>query len=472
MNSNNEQFAPFERRMIDAGLPPIFIDNFAYYYDRLCHGDEGLIPESAIQPVCDLPDADTLDCQTAEIGARAIGRSVIIKLNGGLGTSMGLREAKSLLKIKDGLTFLDIIAQQALHAGVPLVLMNSYATDEDSLEALARYPDLNDGLPLSFLQHKEPKVVQTDLSPVEWPADPELEWCPPGHGDIYTALVTSGMLDGLLARGVEYAFVSNADNLGAVLDAGILGFFAQSGAPFLMEVADRTPADRKGGHLARQAQDGRLILRESAQCPPEDEEVFQDIDRYKYFNTNNLWLHLPSLKQTLVERDYRLKLPLIRNKKTVDPRETQSTKVYQLETAMGSAISIFDGALALRVPRSRFAPVKRTDDLLAIRSDAYVLTDDYRVVLAAERNDIPPDVALDPEYYRLVGQLDERFGPDVPSLINCERLEVRGDFAFGHSIAIRGWVQLENPNPYQKQVPNYAVLEDVQLAMLQGSLAS
>lgn len=470
MRDYNKQFTPFAQRMMAADLPPIFIDNFAYYYDRLCQGDEGLISEADIRPVCNLADAESLDCRTAEIGAEAMRRAVIIKLNGGLGTSMGLREAKSLLVIKNEMTFLDIIARQALHAGVPLVLMNSFATDKDSLDRLQRYPTLNDGLPLSFLQHKEPKIVRADLSPVDWPADPELEWCPPGHGDIYTALETSGMLDQLLARGVEYAFVSNADNLGAVLDAGILGYFVTSGAPFLMEVADRTAVDRKGGHLAQRT-DGRLILRELAQCPAVDVVAFQDIGRYQYFNTNNLWLHLPSLKRYLIDSHFRLKLPLIRNSKTVDPRELDSTGVYQLETAMGSAISVFDGALALRVPRSRFAPVKRTDDLLAIRSDAYLLTDDYRIILAPERHNIPPNVALDIDYYRVVSQLDERFVAGTPSLIECDRLEVRGDFAFGASITIRGEVVLENPNPQQQRVPSHAVLDDVTLKLVEALLA-
>lgn len=468
MTDDKHNFAPFTRKMIAAGLPPIFIDNFAYYYGRLCQGDEGLIGEADILPVAELPDSEALSCETTALGAQAIGRAVIIKLNGGLGTSMGLREAKSLLVIKDDLTFLDIIARQALHAGVPLVLMNSYATEAASLARLSRYPDLNNGLPLGFLQHKEPKVAREDLSPVAWPADPELEWCPPGHGDIYIALVTSGMLDQLLARGVEYAFVSNADNLGAVLDPAILGYFAQSGTPFLMEVADRTPADRKGGHLAQQA-DGRFVLRELAQCPPEDVNAFQDIGRYRYFNTNNLWLHLPSVKRILEEGNYRLKLPLIRNSKSVDPRDLTSTPVYQLETAMGSAISVFEGAQAIRVPRSRFAPVKRTDDLLAIRSDAYVLTEDYRVVLAPERDQVPPDISLDPDHYRMVGDLDERFAAGTPSLIDCAHFTVKGDFAFGRSVVIRGTVTLENPNPEQQFVPHHTRLEDITLSVMEAS---
>lgn len=452
-------FAPFADRMRDAGLPEIFIASFAHYYDQLVRGEDGLIPETSIEPVKNLPDARAFSAELAKIGQEAVSRTAIIKLNGGLGTSMGLRYAKSLLPVKDGLTFLDIIANQALLAGVPLVLMDSFVTHDDSMAVLANYPDLNNGLPGGFVQNKEPKIDKETLAPAEWPADPSLEWCPPGHGDLYVSLVTSGMLDRLLDEGYEVAFVSNADNLGAVLEPAILGYFVANELPFLMEVARRTESDRKGGHLARQ-KDGGLILRELAQCPTGDLDAFQDIARYRYFNTNNLWINLPVLKQVLAERDHFLGLPMIRNVKPVDPRDLDSSPVYQLETAMGSAIAVFEGAEAIQVPRARFAPVKRTDDLLAIRSDAYVLTDDYRVVLAAEREDAPPVVELDNDHYRLVMDLDERFPAGPPSLVGCDRMRVRGDLRFGAGVCLRGDVSLHNRASEQRQVPDGLLLHD------------
>ncbi len=439
-------FAPFSERMRAAGLPEVAIRTFAHYYEQLAAGNTGLVPESSIEPVSELADAESLPAALAEAGRQHLSRSVIVKLNGGLGTSMGLSTAKSLLVVKNGLTFLDIIARQALHQGVPLVLMDSFNTQADSLAALAAYEGLRGEIPLDFLQHKIPKVVQTDLSPAECPDEPELAWCPPGHGDIYTALMTSGMLDRLLARGIEYAFVSNADNLGAVLDAGILGYFADKQLPFMMEVADRTAADRKGGHLA-QAADGRLILRESAQCPPADQAAFQDIDRYRYFNTNNLWLHLPSLAAILAEKEGILGLPMIRNGKTLNPRDPSSTPVYQLETAMGSAIPVFAGAGAIRVPRSRFAPVKTTADLLGVRSDSYVLTADYRVVTNPTRARGALVIDLDDRFYRLIDDLEARFPEGPPSLIDCEKLVVRGDITFRQGIGIRGCLTIDNPSP-------------------------
>ena len=291
-------FAPFADQMRDAGLPQIVIDSFRYYYGLLIEGATGYIGRDEAGPVATLADYANLTRRDADAGARSLNRAVVLKLNGGLGTGMGMDGPKSLLVVKNGLTFLDIIVNQVVHlrqttgARLPLVLMDSYNTKEESLAALARHTDFHQDLPLDFLQHKQPKIWKETLTPVEWPADPEKEWCPPGHGDIYSALVTSGTLEKLLSAGYEYAFVSNSDNLGAELDLQILGYVAAHQVPFLMEVADRTASDRKGGHLA-QRPDGQLILRESAQCPPAEEAEFQDIRRYRYFNTNNLWINLP-----------------------------------------------------------------------------------------------------------------------------------------------------------------------------------
>jgi UTP--glucose-1-phosphate uridylyltransferase len=425
------------------GLPDIVIDNFRFYYEQLASGQTGLIPESAIEPVASLPDADlfSADADLVTAGKSALPQTVIFKLNGGLGTSMGLTKAKSLLTVRDGLTFLDIIARQAIGGGNPLVLMNSFSTRDDSLAALASYTALHGDIPLDFLQHKVPKIVRADLSPATYADNPDLEWNPPGHGDIYIALVTSGMLDTLLNAGYRYAFVSNSDNLGAVMDTAILGYFAANALPFMMEAADRTESDKKGGHLARRA-DGQLVLRESAQCPAEDEAAFQDVTRHRYFNTNNLWLNLPALKALLDAKHNVLGLPMIRNAKTVNPRDASSTPVYQIETAMGSAIGVFAGAGAVRVSRSRFAPVKASSDLLAVRSDAYELTADARIVLNPQRA-VPPVIKLDSDYYKLIDALEKRFPFGAPSLINCDQLQLDGDVRFGRNITITGSVHLK-----------------------------
>jgi len=435
-------FAPFAEKMAAASLPEIAIRNFRQHYAELYEGRTGLIPEDTIMPVETLPDAENLPPELAGVGRAALARTVMLKLNGGLGTGMGLEKAKSLLVVKEGLTFLDIIARQALETGVPLVLMNSSYTRDDSLEALRRYPALWGEIPLDFAQHMVPKVDAATQGPAAWSQEPELEWCPPGHGDIYPSLVSSGMLATLLEAGYEHLFTSNADNLGAVIDVSILGYFAAQQLPFMMEVADRTEADQKGGHLAGRPEGGYL-LRETAQCPPDDLEAFQDVARHRYFNTNNLWISLRALAGMMARNGGVLDLPTIQNRKTIDPRDRASSPVIQLETAMGAAIALFAGAGALRVPRTRFAPVKTTNDLLGVRSDAYLLTEDWRVMLDPRRGGEPPVVDLDPRYYRLVDDFEARFPYGPPSLVACERLTVRGDVVFGPGVVCRGEVEIE-----------------------------
>ena len=417
------------------------IDVFAHYYRELEAGATGMLPEADIEPVADLPRAADLP-DPPDGGKDALGRTVMIKLNGGLGTSMGMTRAKSLLEVKDGLTFLDIVVRQTQQLGVPLALMNSFATSEDTMRFVReRYPDAD---VREFLQNKEPKLLVDDLVPAEWPADPELEWAPPGHGDIYVALQASGMLRSLLDDGYEAAFVSNSDNLGAVLDPKLAAAFLDSGAPFLMEVVPRTKADRKGGHLARRREDGRLVLRETAQTPEEDREALQDVGRHRYGNTNNLWVNLVALDRVLRERSGVLGLPMIVNRKTVDPADESSPEVFQLETAMGAAIEVFEGAEAVEVSRTRFAPVKTTNDLLVLRSDFYVLTEDVHVVPADGREPGSIFVDLDPDHYKLLRDFDARFPAGPPSLVRASRFVVRGDVTFGPDVAVEGETELES----------------------------
>jgi UTP--glucose-1-phosphate uridylyltransferase len=453
-------------KMRREGVADAAVDTFAHYYRRLRDGDTGVLAEAEIEPVRDAPHAEDLP-EAGEAGRAALDRAVVIKLNGGLGTSMGMTRAKSLVEVKDGLTFLDVIARQVLDlrarsgARLPLVLMNSFATRAESLAALDRYPALASDVPADFVQNKVPKLRADDLSPVEWPADPGLEWAPPGHGDLYTALVTSGLLGILLERGYRYAFVSNSDNLGAVLEPRILAWIAREEIPFVMEVARRTEADRKGGHPARR-RDGGLVLRETAQTPEEDLAAFQDIDRHPFFNTNTLWIDLRALQEVLERSDRVLGLPMIVNRKTVDPADPRSPAVIQLETAMGAAIHVFEGARALRVARARFAPVKTTDDLLVLRSDAYALDEDAQVRLAPERRaagDTPPVAVLDPDHFKLLADFEARFAAGAPSLVGCERLEVVGDVAFGRGVTVRGRVTVVNDGPGQRRIEHGAVLE-------------
>ena len=440
-------FTVFQNKMTAAGMGDAAIRAFRRNYEALLRNETGMIPEDSISPAVGLPSVDSIPpVDAADAGLLA--QAVVIKLNGGLGTSMGLQGPKSLLAVRDGVNFLDLMVRQILDlrktsgTRVRLLLMNSFSTSEDTLGHLEKYraDGLAEASEVELMQNQIPKIDAATLEPVSWPADPDLEWCPPGHGDLYPALVGSGWLDRLLAEGVKYAFVSNSDNLGAILDPAILAYFANSGAPFLMEVTRRTAADRKGGHLAVRNSDGRLLLREVAQTPDEDVEAFQDIDRHQYFNTNSLWLRLDLLKEQLAADSGVLPLPMIRNNKTVDPRDKKSTPVVQLEIAMGAAIECFEGSAAIDVPRSRFAPVKTTGDLLALRSDAYEVLENGQVRLAASRQGVPPVVALSDEY-KLVDQI-ESLG--VPGLIDCDSLSVKGPVTFAPGVVVRGVVSFEN----------------------------
>ncbi len=458
-----DRFAPFRRWFERANLGSAAIEAFRYYYGELLSGETGMIPESEIEPVVTLPDSDHLEERTGT-GRDELAKTAILKLNGGLGTGMGLQKAKSLLVAKNGLTFLDIIARQVLKVRersgqrVPLVLMNSFSTHSDSLEALSAYPELDIGLPLAFLQNRVPKVLKHGVLPPESGPDDERNWTPPGHGDLYVALQTSGMLDALLDRGIEYLFVSNSDNLGAALDERILAYFASEELPFLMEVADRTEADRKGGHLARRIRDGRLILRESAQTLSEDAHTFQDVARHRYFNTNNIWLNLLALKRQLKDSGSVLKLPLIVNEKTLDPRDPASPPVYQLETAMGSAIEVFQRSGAIRVPRTRFAPVKLTSDLLTLWSDAYLLTPEYEIIPNPENRFGLPVVSLDQRYCKFVDALSYLFPHGAPSLVECRQLEVEGSVRFGRDVRVIAAAQVRNPGDEEAFVPDGTIL--------------
>ncbi len=439
------------RRMADRGIDPRSIRAFEHYYRQLEGGAEGTIPEESIEPLTGLArlgqerfsEADRRD---------ALARTAVVKLNGGLGTSMGLEGPKSALRVRGELTFLDVIARQMLalraryDVRLPLLLMNSFRTQRESLGILAAYPQLPvEGLPLDFLQGAEPKLTaDDDLTPVSWPADPELEWCPPGHGDVYLSLLVSGLLDRLRESGFRYVFLSNADNLGATCDPDIAASLAANEVPFLAEVCERTVNDRKGGHLARRRSDGRLVLRESAMVVPGEEQAFGDIERHTTFNSNNLWVDLDVLARQLDERDGILGLPIIVNRKTVDPSDKASTPVIQLETAMGAAIETFEGAAALVVPRTRFRPVKTVNELLLVRSDRYALDDDASLVSTTDTPD--PFVDLD-GHYTLVPDFEARFPAGVPSIRDCTSLRVRGDVTFGADVVCVGDVLVESTQP-------------------------
>lgn len=248
-------------------------------------------------------------------------------------------------------------------------------------------------------------------------------------------------------------FVSNSDNLGATLCLKILTHFAETDAPFMMECCERTENDKKGGHLAVRNSDQQLILRESAMCADEDEAAFQDITKHRFFNTNNLWIRLDKLKEIIDKFGGFIPLPMIMNKKTVDPKNDASQKVVQLETAMGAAIECFQGASAVVVPRTRFAPVKKCNDLFLLRSDAYSINDDFIPELNPACGGSAPVVSLDSKKYKLVGALEEATEGGIPSLVQCKRLTVKGLVRMSKKTTFVGDVSIKNGSDEAKLIP-------------------
>ena len=447
------------KKMIDRGIAPERIDCFVSDVRRVHQGESSLIHECSIEPVRQLPSFHEIKSSN-ELSRNLLKKLVVIKLNGGLGTGMGLNRAKSLIPVKSGLCFLDLITRQIQHLrqsmGIqqPLFqLMNSFSTQSDSLKHLSQIGnELGNGDSIDFLQGLVPKLKSDNLMPVDWQDQPALEWAPPGHGDIYLSMQSSGLLDRLLSQGIEYAFVSNADNLGASVSLELLEYFSQSEKSFMMEVSNRTLSDRKGGHLARRISDQQLILRESAQCPLSEVDYFQDLSRHGYFNTNNLWFRLEHMKTYWEGDQTGLQLPLIQNIKRVDPKISSSPEVIQLESAMGAAIECFDASCAVEVSRKRFSPVKSTGDLLALRSDAYIMTTGHQLELHADRNGLPPEIHLDSDYFRNLDDFESRFGQQVPSLLHCDLLKVKGAVHFEPGVVLQGKVDFINESGKEQTV--------------------
>lgn len=433
-------------RMKAAGLHDMVLDDFLARVRRVHAGETGLVDFAEIQ---DLDKEEIFDLETlppasaGDAGVKALlEKTALIKLNGGLGTSMGLAGPKTLLPVRNGQSFLDIILQQLKllrqksGVKVPLFFMNSFNTDE-ATRAHSGVKSLNGDLPSSFVQNRVPRLDAETLLPVGDGSSPE-DWCPPGHGDIFLALQVSGLLDQLLSRGIQYAFLSNGDNLGATFHPGILAEFVRRNLQFLSEVTPKTPADIKGGVLFRHKTTGRIELLETAQVPPQNKADFEDVRRFSDFNINNIWIDLLALQARLKEGP--LDLSLI-----VNPKETRGIKVLQLECAMGAAIGQFTRTAVVRVPRSRFAPVKNCSDLLVRRSDACVIDDSGALVLHPDRKGVEPVVKLDDNYKRIDDF--EQLVPVVPSLLKCNTLTVKGAVLFDAPADIEGDVTLENPLP-------------------------
>ncbi|MCE3215457.1 UTP-glucose-1-phosphate uridylyltransferase, partial [Datura stramonium] len=360
----------------------------------------------------------------------------------------------SVIEVRNGLTFLDLIVKQieALNTkygcSVPLLLMNSFNTHDDTSKIVEKYSKSNIEIH-TFNQSQYPRLVIEDFAPLPCKGNAGKDgWNPPGHGDVFPSLMNSGKLDALLSKGKEYVFIANSDNLGAVVDLKILNHLIQNKNEYSMEVTPKTLADVKGGTLI--SYEGKVQLLEIAQVPDQHVNEFKSIEKFKIFNTNNLWVNLKAIKR-LVEADA-LKMEIIPN-----PKEVDGIKVLQLETAAGAAIRFFDRAIGANVPRSRFLPVKATSDLLLVQSDLYTLTDDgYVIRNPARANPSNPSIELGPEFKKVASFLS-RF-KSIPSIIELDSLKVTGDVYFGAGITLKGKVTVNAKSGVKLEIPDGAVI--------------
>ncbi|CDY43138.1 BnaA05g32480D [Brassica napus] len=407
--------------------------------------DEIVVPYEKMAPVSeDVSETKNL-----------LDKLVVLKLNGGLGTTMGCTGPKSVIEVRDGLTFLDLIVIQIENLNnkygckVPLVLMNSFNTHDDTQKIVEKYTNSNVDIH-TFNQSKYPRVVADEFVP--WPSKGKTDkdgWYPPGHGDVFPSLMNSGKLDAFLSQGKEYVFVANSDNLGAIVDLKILKHLIQNKNEYCMEVTPKTLADVKGGTLI--SYEGKVQLLEIAQVPDEHVNEFKSIEKFKIFNTNNLWVNLKAIKK-LVEADA-LKMEIIPN-----PKEVDGVKVLQLETAAGAAIRFFDNAIGVNVPRSRFLPVKATSDLLLVQSDLYTLVDGFVIRNSARTNPSNPTIELGPEFKKVFNFLS-RF-KSIPSIVELDSLKVSGDVYFGSSVVLKGKVTVTAKSGTKIEIPDGAVIEN------------
>lgn len=392
-----------------------------------------------------------------------LNKLVVLKLNGGLGTTMGCKGAKSVIEVRDNKSFLDLIVEQLNNinttygTSVPLLLMNSFNTDKQTEKIVHRYQ--GSSVPIfTFTQSRFPRIRKEGFMPIsESYTDKDIAWYPPGHGDVFEALDRCGLLNYLLSQGKEYIFISNVDNLGASVDLSILQYLESSCSEYIMELTNKTIADIKGGTLIDY--DGVARLLEIAQVPSEHIEEFKSIKKFKIFNTNNLWINLKAIRRLLTQNAFS-GMEVIVNPKVID-----NTTVLQLERAAGSAIRFFNNSHGVVVPRSRFLPVKSTSDLLLIQSNLYSLINAFPSLSLSRPFGTIPVINLG-NYFKSISEYEKRFRK-IPDILELDHLTISGDVYFGENVTLKGTVVIVAPQNSRIDIPSGSILEN---KVISGSL--
>ena len=311
---------------------------------------------SEVEPILDFTNYNTLDnIDNDLINKDVLNKLAIVKLNGGLGTTMKCNKAKACLEVIDNKTFLDIFISQVIFvnkkfsSNIPIVLMNSEYTETDTQVILDKYKDQIDIYCFNqqFIYRYYEEDLDNDVIKLH-----ETRY-PPGTGNFYESLYNSKVYELLKERGIEYLFISNIDNLYAKFDNKIYNYVYENKIPFLMEVCKRTETDKKGGTPVLWKNRYHLL----AQVSSVDYDEFTNINKFPYFNTNNFWIRLDEIKNDF-------DLYIISNKKTIN-----NEKLIQLESVIGSAYSVINNSKIIEINRNRFFPVKTQDDYNNIKQN-------------------------------------------------------------------------------------------------------
>lgn len=317
----------------------------------------GAVEVPPTQDIVDLPAEGGSEAATLMRNGEqfiAEGKCALVVLAGGMATRMG-SVVKALVEALPGRTFLDLRLAERRHLArhatgiVPLWLMTSAATDPAIRAALGNRID-GESIAL-FSQHLSVRLTPDARLFRDSEGHPS-EYAP-GHGDLPDALRRSGLLDAFIARGGRYVSVANLDNLGATLDATIIGMHAARGRPVTCEVVDKVETDR-GGIPVRHG--NRTVVLEEFRIP----ESF-DPSRVRVFNTNTFHFDAASLRDLDIEWTY-----FVVNKKV------QGNTAIQFERLINEVTHHLDTTY-LRVPRtgvrSRFLPVKDPEELARRRPE-------------------------------------------------------------------------------------------------------
>lgn len=423
----------FLKKFIHRDVSTSAILSFVSMFLRHLTEQSGMVDWKSIRSLSknNLLFQNELTSDDTSVGSAHVNQVAILKVNGGLGTTMGCAYAKSLINVNQNFSFLDIIGQQVntlrhtYDVPIPLILMNSFYTDSDTTQALKDKIEY-----VSFVQNEFPRINAESFYPFSSSEDEKLEWAPPGHGDIYESLFSSGIADELISQNIFYLFISNSDNLAATFNPAFLGKMIREKISFLMEVTPKTQSDIKGGILAESG--NRVVLVERAQVDDAYVKEFEDTSVFPYFNTNNIWVDLREIKRK--KENNTLKLPVIANRKVVE-----DMSVIQLESAMGAAIECFEQSKIICVDRSRFFPIKNCSDLLLLKSDVVQITDGNVHTIKNGRG-VLPSIFLGKEFSSITS-FDERFLA-IPSLVAANSVHLEGNISISENVIFIGNVKI------------------------------